>query len=374
MKAMIKKALPTPLRVYLSFLRQGLKVANITQPTGKLSPLDGKQTLVMVVGPAFDQDRPDAMMTCRMGYCHAFEELGIPYVIADIRTLADIVPGLPSPFLMYFAADMQYFPKKDIARLRQYPSAVWVFPWFEDSDRFFSGHGLDARIWTLPVSTNQKILDLAPRFCFTATTPSGLNYFENWVRHGLQVKSYPLACDNTVYQVAPSATSALPTDIALAFVGGYWASKGYQIDRYLRPFEDLLMVYGYSVWPYSGYGGKLPLELEPELYRRARVCPVINEPTVALLKGQINERVFKVLGSGGCPVVDAVPAYRELFSEEELLVSENADQFRELVELLLNDRELNARYRDKGRQAVLDRHTYIHRAQAFLRDLAISDY
>lgn len=371
MRALIKKALPAPLGDYLSFLRQGLKHANIIQPSGKLNPLEGKQTLIMVVGPAFDQNRPDAMMTCRMGYCHAFEELGIPYLIADVRSLASLASTLTSPFFMYFAADLQYLPRKDIAALKRYPSAIWVFPWFDGSDKFFSHHGLDARIWTLPKSTKQKIVDLSPRFCFTATTPSGLNYFENWVRYGLQVRSYPLACDTTVYQSQPSPTSKLPSDIALAFVGGYWTSKGYQIDRYLKPFEDRLVIYGYSDWPYSGYRGKLPLDLEPELYRRARVCPVVNEPTVALLKGQINERVFKVLGSGGCPVVDAVPAYRELFSEDELLVAEDAGHFAQLVEVLLEDAELNQAYRMKGREAVMQRHTYIHRARSFLQDLSI---
>ena len=113
------------------------------------------------------------------------------------------------------------------------------------------------------------------------------------------------------------------------------------------------------------------MEYEASFYHQARVCPVINEPTVALLKGQINERVFKVLGSRGCPVVDAVPAYRELFSEDELLVSDGPEHFADLVECLLKDEEMNYAYRKKGHKATLERHTYEHRAVTLMDQLGL---
>lgn len=370
MKAMLKKTLPPSILEILSNFRHSLRQPNITQPTGRLNPMAGDKTFVMVVGPAFDQNRPDAMMTCRMGYCHAFEDLGIPYVIAGINQLEALAEELPSPFFMYFAGDLSFISRAKSGKLSKYPSGVWAYPWFDNSEVFFSQHDLDARIWTLPKASIEKVLDLKPRFCFTATTPSGFGFFENWEKNGVPVKSLPLACDTRIYNEANEETHDFG-HVKLAFVGGYWQSKGRQIDRYLRPLESQLEIYGYSKWPYSGYKGLLPRNAEASLYKQAKVCPVVNEPTVALMKGQINERVFKVLGSGGCPVVDAVPAYRELYAEDELLISESPEHFVELINQLLVDEVLNLSYREKGRVATLSRHTYKHRVSDFMKNLDI---
>ncbi len=352
-------------------MRSHFRRTHIRQATGALDPTHGPATFVMAVGSSFDQGRPDAMMTCRMGYCHGFEELGIPYLIVDVRELAGVIGSLPNPLYMLFGGDVHLLSKAAIRRLRNHRCVVWVYPWFRDSDRFFAAHSLDPGLWVLPADVKHKILALEPVFGFTATVPSGLGFFEEWERSGVPVCSLPLACDTSLYK---RDTKDHPEfeGVRLAFVGGYWESKGQQLDRYLRQFEDQLVIYGYNRWPYSGYRGILSQEMEPSLYRQARVSPAINEPTVTLLKGQINERVFKVLGSYGCAVVDAVPAYRELYSEEELLVSDSPESFRDLVLALLNDDELNSRYRRGGYEATLNRHTYTHRARTILERLHIA--
>lgn len=362
----IKRFLPRDLNELLSETRLRFKKARISAPTGINNPMSGDRVFVLAVGPTFDQDFPIAMMVARMGYCHAFDEMGVPYLIVDIRDLDEVVQRIPDPFIMYVAEDIPFLPDKSVNHLRNYRSAVWVPPWFEDSERFFASHGLDSSLWDLPDRLRHKIISLQPRFCFTATVPSGLHYFEKWTRGGAPIVSLPLACDTSIY------TGQVPhvqefDEIRMAFVGGYWTSKGVQIDRYLRRFEDELYIYGYSSWPYRGYRGLLPQDgSEASLYRQARLCPVVNEPTVALLRGQINERVFKVLGSMGCAVVDAVPAYRELYNEDELLIADNADHFEELVRCLLVDEDLNWQMRMKGYKATMDRHTYHHRAQKYL--------
>jgi spore maturation protein CgeB len=80
----------------------------------------------------------------------------------------------------------------------------------------------------------------------------------------------------------------------------------------------------------------------------------------------INERVFKVLGSGGMTITDATPAYREWFTEEELLVPTSVNEFHQLVNQLLTDEDFSRQYRNKGYQAVTTRHTYTHRAKLTL--------
>lgn len=362
--------LASRLRSLLSQVRSRFRHAVVTEPTGRLDVSAGPATFIMAVGASFDQRRPDAMMTCRMGYCHAFEDLGIPYIIADVRDLETLVETVPNPVSMYFGGDVHLLSNRAIERLRKFPSVVWLYPWFRHSDQFFAGHGLDPAPWTLPKSVQEKILKLEPRFGFTATVPSGLGFFEEWARRSVPVKSLPLACDTRLYTQDPPVIPEF-AGVKMAFVGGYWPSKGKQIDQYLRKFEDALVIYGYNEWPYSGYRGQLDARLEASLYRQALLSPAVNEPTVRLLKGQINERVFKVFGSYGCTVVDDVPAYRELYGEDELLVSEGPEHFAELVRKLLLDEKLNLQYRKKGFDATMGRHTYGHRVETILRELGL---
>lgn len=344
--------------------------AIITEPQGNLDLNKATHTAVIVVGPSFNQNIPDAMMTCRMGYCNAFEKIGIPYVIIDIKDLEKKLPSLNKPFCIIFGSDYAYMSYRIVKFLRNYPKLVWVNPWFDNSDNFFKSHNLDPSIWTWSNKHRLKILESEPSFAFTATVKPGLFFFTRWEKAGMKVVSLPLACDTSLYNLdAPYRPEF--EGIRLAFVGGYWESKGTQIDEYLRPFEDDLVVYGYNRWPYRGYRGVLSREAEPSLYRQSLVSPTINEPTVKLLHGQINERVFKVLGSGGVPVVDAVPAYKELFKEEELLIPKDANEFKTMLSELLIKESLREQYGRKGYNAVITKHTYVHRAKVVLKELGI---
>lgn len=342
----------------------------ITTPTGTLAPAAERLCALLVVGRSFDHRKPDAMMTCRLGYARAFEAMGVPYLLCDWRHLPETVARLPRAFAIVFGSDVAEMDAAAQAALRRIPSCVWVNPWFDGEQDFFRGHGLEAGIWVWPEAHRAAILGLGAKFAYTATVPSGLNFFASWAAAGLPVRSLPLACDTSLYTPDGPVDSEFVA-VDLAFVGGYWESKGRALDRYLRPFEERLTVYGYNCWPYRGYGGQLPREREPALYRQAKVCPVVNEPTVALLKGQINERIFKVLGSGGASVVDAVPAYRELFTAEELDIPADEGEFAAQVRTLLADPERRRAVAARGRAAVLARHTYAHRARDILAGLGV---
>lgn len=342
--------------------------AVITEPSGQLNVGEGPATFLVAVGPGFRQNVPNALMTARMGYCRAFEKLGIPYRLVDVADLLETLDAVPNPicFLIGYEYGLPWFSEALVRRLRDVPHFVWVNPWFAGSDDFFAHHGLDASVWDWSAEHRRRIIESHPRFVFTATAPRGMGFFEQWQKHGLNTVSLPLACDTTLYHPRVPRREEFE-GVRMAFVGGYWASKSQQIDPYLRPFEDELMIYGYNQWPYRGYRGQLAAEAEPALYRQAMLCPTINEPSVAILHGQINERVFKVLGSGGATVVDAVAAYRDFFSKDELPVPADREQFIELVRAMLDSESLRAKWRARGHAAVLDRHTYLHRARQALK-------
>ncbi|NQU35262.1 MAG: glycosyltransferase family 1 protein [Bacteroidetes bacterium] len=365
-KENLKKYLPKGIIQKSSFLRQSFRRPIINNAIGELSPFLKENVFVQLVGNTFNQNFPNAMMVARMGYCNGFEKLGLPYIIIDINKAPGVLKSLPNPFCMVNSIDLIGTRTKLIDELSKYPIGVWVHPWFENSKDFFSQHNLDYKIWDLDSGIKKKIFRLNPKFGFTATVERGLTFFQEWEKHGLKIFSLPLACDTKAYAYNPSKIYKDFEQVELAFVGGYWPSKGVQIDKYLRSFEEKLTIYGYNQWPYKGYKGLLSLEKESSLYFQAKVCPVINEPTVALLKGQINERVFKILGSGGCPIVDAVPSYLDLFSSDELLIAKNPVHYKKTIHQLLNDQTMNKHFRSQGHKATLAKHTYAHRAIKFL--------
>lgn len=360
-----------PVRKVRAAWQEWRKRTVITEPSGRLTPSSELPCALFVVGRSFDQRKPDAMMTCRLGYARAFEAMGIPYLLCDWRFLTEAVGRLPRAFGIVFGSDVIEMDRQAQDALRAIPSCVWVNPWFDGERDFFAEHNLEAGTWVWSEEHRNAILGLGAKFAYTATVPSGLGFFARWTAAGLPIRSLPLACDTSLYSLEGPYDHEF-AEVDLAFVGGYWESKGRALDRYLRPFESQLYVYGYNRWPYSGYRGQLSREREPAFYRQAKVCPVVNEPTVALLKGQINERIFKVFGSGGVPVVDAVPAYRELFSTEELDIPADEREFATQIRILLADPERRRIVASRGRTAVLQRHTYGHRAREILIGLDIS--
>lgn len=327
------------------------------------------RTFILAVGPGFNQNIPVAMTVARMGYVNAFNQMGIRYVIEDIRNLSKNISKYSNPFIMYVFNELDFLTVKQIDYLSNFTSFIWVPPLFDGDAHFYRERGIKPEGLLLSSKSIDKIVRLNPLFCFNATTESGLNFFEGWYRRGIRPVSLPLACDTTIYN-AENTLKKITLDRNCVFVGGYWGSKGVEIDKYLRQIEDDLTIYGYSSWPYKHYLGKLPQNgLESSLYRSAAVCPVVNEPSVAIMKGQINERVFKVLGSGGCPVVDAVPCYRELYSENELLIAKNSNEYIEIIRELISNENLNVKMRNAGGIATLNKHTYIHRANKILEQL-----
>ena len=336
----------------------------ITQPTGRLKPGEGPLTLVVGVDHRFNQNKPDAGMVCRLGMCRGFEQLGIPYLLTDVRDLAEILPSTPNPICWLSEPQYDLIDRRTLRTLRNYPLFVWLDPWFAGSERFYRENNYLDYIEAWTVSRHRKVLDSQPRFGYFADVESRMCFHEEWIRRGMRVGSIPLACDTTQYHPQVSRVPEFE-GIRMAFVGGYWPFKAIQLDKYLRPFEEELIVYGYSPWPYKGYRGLIPPEAEPSLYHQALLSPTINEPQVVNFVG-LNERVFKVLGSGGATIVDAIPAYRELFSEDELPIPRDEKEFTEIAREMLRNKDLRQKYSRCGRDAVISRHTYVHRARSIL--------
>jgi spore maturation protein CgeB len=104
---------------------------------------------------------------------------------------------------------------------------------------------------------------------------------------------------------------------------------------------------------------------------QAHLSPTINEPHAEQMRIDLDESVFKVLGSDGMTITDVTPAYREWFTPNELLVPSSLAEYHDLVRQALEDDDFNQRYRQTGYEAVKAQHTYAHRARTLLEHVGI---
>jgi hypothetical protein len=372
-KQLLKQYLPSPvLQLHQKYHRWKYQQTLRKKEPFFFSPLVGKAhggnfTALFICGPHFDQRVPNSMTKFRIGLMNGFEEEGIRCEFISFTGL-NRLSEFANPIVFCQECDYEFLGLQQIRLLRPHKKFIWVDPWREDIqpylDRFeFPGMSLSEK-------TKKKVLDSEPSFAFTIAPVSGLQHYARWERLGIKLVSLPLACDTALYDRFPPSPAY--QNVKIAFVGGYWPYKAKSFDRYLKPYENQLTVFGYWAWPYAGYGGELKDEEEPCLYSSALLCPAINEPHVPVMDIDINERVFKVLGSGGLCVTDVTRGYRELFKPDELLVPESIDEYHSMVRAALEAPESLRDYRERGYRAVRERHTYRHRARAVLQTLGLT--
>src|SRR6266705_4811771 len=363
LKAFLKLRSPFAWKYQYYDRRRGPK---ITRGTGSISPNAAQTTFVVVCGAEFDQTVPNAATTCRLGWCRGFEQLGIPYILVSVYELSEKLPQLNNPICWISGSDYVYLTARNLKALKKRQHIVLVGERCRNARRYFNSLGFPDFSYSKELF--KKILSSDPVAVFTISPESRFEFYEEWVLAGAKVVSLPLACDEALYHASATPCPEFAS-VELAFVGGYWGYKALQLDRYLKPWEQRLAVYGYSPWPYSGYRGQISEAKERLLYGAARVCPAINEPHVNALGINVNERIFKILGSGGLAAVDTTKTYRDWFTPEELFIPDTEGDFHAFVRNALSDPEKYRELRERGAQAVRNRHTYRHRALALLRVL-----
>lgn len=330
-----------------------------SQPYG--GPENSPVTFIMVCREGFNINMPGANAMIRMGICRGFAQIGVRYQMVSVWELEKALTESRCSLIYLSGYDYGDLNAHALRLVKKYPHLIWVNPWFKDLKNVYAKYNLPDPRFSPKIT--RRILDSGASFVFAPAMPSCLHFYEEWERHGQKLVSLPLACDNMRYFPQPENKRFRGTQ--LAFVGGYRAYKNRQYDKYLRPYEDILKVYGYNRWPYKGYGGLLFHDDERLLYQNARVSPALSEPHAELM-GDIVERVFKVMGSGGLTITDLVPGYHELFSDDELLMPGSVDEYHAMVKRALSDDDFNSRYRENGYKAILERHTYAHRARQIL--------
>jgi hypothetical protein len=337
-------------------------------PTG--GPSASSHTFIMVCGTSFDAVVPNAASAIRLGYCRAFARLGFRYRLASVLQLEKVLQEEQNPFVFLSVFDFESLSRGACKLLQNVPHFTWVNPTNASVFSVYGRYGVEPKKVRVVADYAVKCArNSGASFFWGTCTPRGFEHFGEWNNAPAPLISLPLACDDERY--FPDDAPSRFAGVEMSFVGGYWPNKAIQFEKFLKPYEDRLTVYGHSPWPYKNYGGRLGESEERILYRNARLSPAISEPHVELT-GDIVERVFKVAGSGGVAVVDVAPSYyKEIFSPHEILIPEDLPHYHELVRQALKDESFNERFRQSGIRAILDRHTYVHRGRLILEMLNI---
>lgn len=326
--------------------------------------MTGISEVLIVKNKGFDIDLCNAAQTTRLGYKHGFEELGIEVALVLPMHLGDAIRKGENPLVWLCYDDYNYIGDEGRKVLRDAHHIVQVNTWFDGMEKLHKRYNAPSPV--LHPELLKRILDSEPDFVWCSAPEAFFGSYEGWDRAGMKVVSLPWACDTRRYYPEPENNRY--DEVEVAFVGGYRPYKEPQYEDLLWPYEKCLSVFGYSRWPYA-YRGMIPYDDERVLYQNATVCPSISEPQF-VETGDTVERPFKILGSGGLTICDCRSVYKELFSLGEVPTPRNLAEYYEMMDLFLTDISSNLHYRQKGRNAVLERHTYKHRAQKILSELA----
>lgn len=319
--------------------------------------------LVVVMNDGFDISWPNANQTIRLGYIHGFRRIGVASCLAHRDALPRLANEVENPIFWLTYDDYHFLSEEQRAAIKRHRHIIMVNTWFDGMLEVHRSVGAPSP--EIPKHIIDRILDSEASFLWCSAPY--FTAYEKWIETGQKMVSLPWACDVTRYYPVEGSHKFAGTEIA--FVGGYRAYKESQYQSYLWPWEDKVKVWGYSEWP-KCYQGHLHVEDEKILYRNAVLSPTISEPQNDVT-GDVVERPFKIMGSGGLTILDCVPAYRCLFEPDEALMPSSVEEYREMANAVLADPGLNLKYRRAGFKAVQDRHTYAHRALKIMQELGL---
>lgn len=197
------------------------------------------------------------------------------------------------------------------------------------------------------------------------------NFYKNI---GIKAVSLMMCADVLEYSGAKFDPSL---ECDLGFVGGYWPYKGQVIDKYLMPLlhpvgKYRAKIFGNQPWPANQYCGLINDEQVKDLFVSAKICPNLSEPHAQEYGIDVNERIFKILYSGGFCISDSVEGYKTTFGDS-VVYAESPEDFREKIDFYLNNPADRLGIAERGHKHVKENHTGFHRAATILKALGMED-
>ena len=193
----------------------------------------------------------------------------------------------------------------------------------------------------------------------------------NFSKIGIDAKSLMMCADTFAYGES-KIDKNLSCDIG--FVGGYWPYKGIVISDYLFPLlsnvgDYSVKIFGNQPWPVNQYCGLIADDKVKDLFRSAKICPNLSEPHAQAFGIDVNERIFKVLYSGGFCVSDSVESYN--IFEDGIAIAYSPEDFKKKIDHYLSNPEERQAIAHRGRELVKQRHTGFDRAHQIIKYLGM---
>ena len=190
---------------------------------------------------------------------------------------------------------------------------------------------------------------------------------------GIKPESIMMCADTVVYGGARHDKN-LECDIG--FVGGYWPHKGIVINNYLFPLLNEMgkykvKIFGNQPWPVNQYCGLIDDEDVKNLFVSAKICPNLSEPHAQKFGIDVNERIFKILYSGGFCISDNVESYK-MFGDG-IVIANDPEDFRKKIDYYLENPNDLEQIRTKGHIIVKENHTGFHRIAKMMSAFGYDD-
>lgn len=159
----------------------------------------------------------------------------------------------------------------------------------------------------------------------------------------------------------------------IIFIGGRWGYKSQTLDPYILPLLDCreqfkVKIFGNQSWNVPQYCGFLPDQYVKHFLASATICPNISEPHSQVYGFDIVERPFKLLANKCFVISDYVEGLYELFPGG-IIYAKTPKELKKYCEFYIHNTTHRLQHINDGYQAVINGHTYFHRAVQFFNEL-----
>jgi len=193
-------------------------------------------------------------------------------------------------------------------------------------------------------------------------------FWDRWISDlGIPTYGVPTAGDHILFhRVSPDPKFRCD----LAFVGGYWAYKAININKYLEPARQQFntVIYGWGGWDNRSKGPIADDDIS-RFFSSARIGPCICEPHTATYGIDIPERIFKVPLCGLLAVSDPCIALHQYFPREILPIASNPTEYVDIIRYYLDREHKRVQIAELQRKHILKNHTYLNRVQTLFSGL-----
>ena len=297
----------------------------------------------------------------RMSLCNSMRAAGynVYYWNSEGKSAFDVFYEFPPDV---FFGDTWQLSRAIVKNLNERPEikiVLWSDAWGDIVN------DIDLQKYPVGVATDdhRKLVDQLHNkpFLITNHSPEWIEYTHGWwSKLGCDVESILTSADITTFYPRPQ-NEFYKTN--LFFCGGMWGYKGRNLNKYITPFT-----YPNTKWKIRIAGGGWSVvnsigiisdEETARHYTNSDIVLHVVEPHASDPEGygDIPLRYFQVPACGGFAISCPCNGIREIFSEDELVVSGDPQDFFEKVVYFLNNPQDVFAYRKKSMIKVLQLHT-----------------